>query len=72
MARKSIVARLGLKSGHVLRRQDLDIKRLAVGISPMEIYAVIGKRLTRDVEQDEALRTAMLYRFIKQTEAAFS
>ena len=56
VARKSIVARSGLKSGHVLRRQDLDIKRPAVGISPMEIYAVIGKRLTRDVEQDEALR----------------
>ena len=41
VARKSIVARLGLKSGHVLRRQDLDIKRPAVGISPMEIYDVI-------------------------------
>lgn len=56
IARKSLVAVRSLKSGHVIRRSDLDVKRPAVGISPMEIYNVIGKRLARDIKEDEALR----------------
>ena len=56
IARKSLVASKDLKKGHVLKLDDILIKRPGSGISPMRIYEVIGLSLTRDVKIDEVIK----------------
>lgn len=55
IARKSIVAAKNLEQGHVIREEDLTAKRPGTGISPMQISSVIGKKLKRNIQEDELL-----------------
>ncbi len=52
-ARRRIVAKRDIKMGEVLSQENITLKRAAEGI-PAEFYDyVIGKRTTRDIEEDE-------------------
>ncbi|MBW2003488.1 MAG: N-acetylneuraminate synthase family protein [Deltaproteobacteria bacterium] len=54
--RRSIVAKRNLKQGHILTKDDLSFKRPATGILPDEVQYVVGRKLKRDITQDEIMQ----------------
>lgn len=54
--RKSVICINNKKRGDVLTRQDLDVKRPGYGISPQWLEMIVGRRLNRDIEQDEMIQ----------------
>jgi sialic acid synthase SpsE len=54
-ARRSLVAVRALQAGHVLKAEDLIVKRPAFGLAPNALEWVIGKRLTKDLAEDDFL-----------------
>ncbi len=54
--RRSIVVKRDLKQGHILTTDDLSFKRPATGIPPDEVQYVIGRKLKRDISQDEIMQ----------------
>lgn len=61
VSRQSLVAARDLPAGHVLRRDDLTIKRPGTGLEPFHLDDVIGKTLSAAVGADEPLvATAVL------------
>jgi len=59
-ARRSIVLKLGIKSGEVLTESYLTYKRPGTGISPMYWDDVIGCKVLLDLEQDHILQWSNL------------
>jgi N-acetylneuraminate synthase len=57
---KSIVARIDLSAGTVLRQEDLSIKKPGTGIPASELQRVVGRTLIRSVQADEVLRESDL------------
>jgi N,N'-diacetyllegionaminate synthase len=55
IARKSIHINQNLSKGHVLKADDLVMKRPGDGISPMDIEKIIGKKLKIDLKQETKL-----------------
>ena len=55
LARKSVVANRLIKSGETFNQNNLDIKRPANGLSPMEWDNIIGKIAKRDFQEDEPI-----------------
>lgn len=55
IARKSIVAKDGIKKGDIFTQENLTTKRPGSGISPMKWYEVLGKTAQRDFAQDELI-----------------
>jgi N-acetylneuraminate synthase len=53
--RRSLVARRALGRDHVITEDDLDAKRPGTGISPNEISYVLGRKLTRDITEDQVI-----------------
>ncbi len=58
VSRQSLTTRRSLPAGHVLRADDLTIKRPGTGIEPWRLDEVVGQRLVRDVESDMFLTDA--------------
>lgn len=54
--RRSIVFVRDLPEGHILKEQDLSSKRPGTGVSPDLIENLIGRTLTRNVENDMLLK----------------
>ena len=52
---KSVVARVALKSGAVLREEHLAAKKPGTGIPANRLAALIGRRLVRDLAADDML-----------------
>lgn len=55
VVRKSIVAACSIKKGDTFTEKNLTVKRPGTGISPMLWEEVIGKKATRDYEEDELI-----------------
>lgn len=55
VSRQSIVTRRDLAAGDVVCRSDLTIKRPGVGMQPWRLEAIVGRRVSRDVEADTPL-----------------
>jgi sialic acid synthase SpsE len=55
VSRQSVVAKAQLPAGHVLRREDLTIKRPGTGLPAYELDHILGKPLRRPVEADMPL-----------------
>lgn len=55
IARRSVVAARPIRLGERLTREMLAVKRPATGVSPMQIWDLIGKVATRDYEPDEII-----------------
>ena len=53
---RSVVARRPLAAGTVLTEADLALKKPGDGLPPDALSDLIGARLVRDLEPDEALR----------------
>lgn len=53
--RRSLVARRALERGHVVTEDDLDAKRPGTGISPSEISYALGRKLARDIQEDQLI-----------------
>lgn len=56
IARKVLVASRDLKKGTILKPQDISIKRAGKGISPMDFWNLLGKKLKKNYKQDEILK----------------
>ena len=56
LIRRSLVANSILSKGNVLTRSMIEIKRPADGIDPRRLHEVIGRRLSRDLREDEPIR----------------
>jgi N,N'-diacetyllegionaminate synthase len=54
--RRSLVTCSALRQGHVISEADLDAKRPGTGISPDELPYVLGRKLMKDVQQDQVIR----------------
>jgi N,N'-diacetyllegionaminate synthase len=55
LVRKSIVAKIGIKSGEIFSENNLTTKRPGNGISPMQWDNVIGRVALRDFDEDEII-----------------
>lgn len=53
--RRSIVASRNLKKGTVLTRDMLEFKRPGTGLYPEFVDFVVGKRIKRDIQEDEVI-----------------
>jgi sialic acid synthase SpsE len=53
VARKSLVANTDIKKGSILKRENFEIKRPGNGISPEFLDILIGKKLIKDIREDE-------------------
>jgi N,N'-diacetyllegionaminate synthase len=60
IARKSIVAADNLKAGDIISEKNITIKRPGCGISPLFWDEIIGKKVTKDCEEDELLEMAYI------------
>ncbi len=54
--RRSIVAKTDLKQGHTLTLDELSFKRPETGICPDEVRYVVGRKLKRNISQDEIIQ----------------
>ena len=55
VARKSIVAAKEIKKGEIFSENNLTVKRPGTGISPMRWDEMMGKRASRNFEEDEMI-----------------
>ncbi|MDO9523806.1 MAG: N-acetylneuraminate synthase [Methanocorpusculum sp.] len=55
IARKSIVAKCGIKAGTVFTEDNITVKRPGNGISPMKWFEVLGQKASRDFIRDELI-----------------
>jgi N-acetylneuraminate synthase len=53
--RRSLVTCSALRQGHMISEADLDAKRPGTGISPDELPYVLGRKLIKDVQQDQVI-----------------
>ena len=53
--RRSIVAARSMKKGHIINDEDMDFKRPGTGIPPDQSELLVGKRLLRDIREDELI-----------------
>jgi sialic acid synthase SpsE len=54
--RRSAVAKVEMKAGHVISQDDLDFKRPGTGIQPEELKYMIGRKVKITIEDGELLR----------------
>lgn len=52
-ARQSIVAAQAIKKGTTISREMLALKRPGTGLGPEKVVDIVGKKATRDIEEDE-------------------
>jgi len=57
MAKKVVVAK-DLTANHILTESDLTVKSPNDGLAPYEIYNLIGKKINRDMNEDETISFA--------------
>lgn len=55
VVRKSIVARIKIPKGVVIKEDMLSVKRPGMGIDPKHMDKIIGKRAKKDIEPDEQI-----------------
>lgn len=53
VARRSLVANRDMAAGHIIRKEDIAIKRPGDGMSPKSFDHILGKRLIRPISKDE-------------------
>jgi sialic acid synthase SpsE len=53
--RRSVVTSKQLFEGHIIKKEDLAVKRPGTGIQPEEVIYLLGRKLKRDLGEDELL-----------------
>jgi len=61
-ARRSIVAKVKIRKGTVIRENMLDFKRPGTGLEPKNLHKIVGKRASKDIEADEMITFEKLLR----------
>jgi len=59
--RKSIVFKINLKKGTIITNKNILFKKPGTGIDPKDVKNIIGKKLKRDVNEDELILMDDLY-----------
>jgi len=54
-ARKSVVAKVAIEKGTIFAHEHLEFKRPGTGISPADVFRVIGQKASRRFEADELI-----------------
>lgn len=54
--RRSLISRRALPRGNRLTVDDLDFKRPGTGVAPDELRYVVGRRLNKDMQEDQVIR----------------
>ena len=54
--RRSIVASRDLKKGNIITRDMIEFKRPGTGLYPEFVDYVIGKKIKRDIQEDEVIK----------------
>ena len=54
--RRSLITKVDIKSGEILRVEDICAKRPGDGISPMEFEGIIGKKVIKDIPKGHLIR----------------
>ena len=60
IARRSIIAKVDISTGEMIKKDMLDIKRPAIGIEPKYFEEIIGKKVKRMIRKDEPITWDML------------
>ena len=55
-ARRSIVSAIDIPKSSILTREMLTVKRPGTGISPKFFEQIIGKKMIRDISEDQVLQ----------------
>ena len=55
IVRKSIVAKRKIKKGEIFTEENITVKRPGNGISPMRWYEILGKKASKDYQEDELI-----------------
>jgi N,N'-diacetyllegionaminate synthase len=55
IARRSIVAKIGIKKGDILTEDNITVKRPGTGISPMKWFEILGTQAVKDFTTDELI-----------------
>lgn len=53
---KSLTAARNIRRGETIRREDILIRRPAIGLAPNLLYKVIGKKADKDIETDAPIK----------------
>lgn len=53
--RKSLVSARDIKPGEIIQRADIELKRPATGIAPSFLSLITGKKIVKDLKQDEII-----------------
>ena len=54
--RRSIIAKRFIKKGGIINFDDLDVKRPGTGIPPNELKYLVGRKVKRDIGDDELIK----------------
>ena len=54
-ARRSIVAKIRIRKGTIIRENMVDFKRPGTGLEPKNLCKIIGRRTKKDIEPDELI-----------------
>ncbi len=54
--RRSVIAKRKIKKGELLKEKDLDFKRPGTGIKPDEIKYILGRKVNKDINEDELIK----------------
>jgi len=53
--RRSVITKRKIKEGELLQKKDLDFKRPGTGIKPDELKYVLGRKVNKDINEDELI-----------------
>ena len=59
-ARRSILARIKIPKGKIIKEEDIVIKRPGLGIHPSQLSQLIGKIAKIDIDEDEPITWEMI------------
>ena len=60
LVRKSIVAKKDIEKGSTIRDDMIVIKRPGIGLKPVDIYKVVGRKTKRNIAKDEVFQLDMV------------
>jgi len=60
IVRKSLVAKLDIEKGSIIKREMVEIKRPGNGIKPYEINKILGKKAKKQILEDEIFQMDMI------------
>ena len=53
--RKSCVAQRNINKGEIIRKSDISLKRPGIGISPVHLKKIIGKKAKKNIKKDKLI-----------------